>query len=206
MKSYGLCLSLCDLFHLAWCPEGPSISHMVRFPSFLWLSSKVWNNSIMSHWPESTTSNNKRREGSEDLRINTGRTETRLHQDFKNPDLLTKYIRTKVSESKVTPKICRHEGNSLIIPSYFLARVRHSQTAGGSSASLAFFLPFFFFFNILLLSFTANRTDTLDPTGSVWIGKPSSYACQKALCPQIQKEVDLATINSTFLPRLQMKL
>lgn len=156
----------------------------------------------MSHWPESTPSNNKRREGNEDLRINRGRTETRLHQDFKNPDLLTKYILTKVSESKVTPKICRHEGNSLITLSCFLARVRQSQTTGGLQQVVLFF---YLFKNILLLSFTANRTDTLGLTGFVWIGKPSSCACQKALCPQTQKEVDLTTVNSILLPRLQMK-
>ena len=32
VKSYGICLSLSDLFHLAWCPQGPSmLSHMTSF-------------------------------------------------------------------------------------------------------------------------------------------------------------------------------
>lgn len=48
---------------------------------------------------------------------------------------------------------------------------------------------------------------TLELTCSVWIGKPSSYpVCQKALCPQTQKEVNLNTINNIFLTRLQTKL
>ena len=34
-----ICLSLSDLVHLAYCPQGPSMfSQMARFHSFLWLS------------------------------------------------------------------------------------------------------------------------------------------------------------------------
>ena len=37
MRSYSICLSLSDLFHLAQCPQGLSmVSHMAGFHSFLW--------------------------------------------------------------------------------------------------------------------------------------------------------------------------
>ena len=39
MKSYGICLSLNDLFHLALSPLAPSMMlQMTRFHSFLWLN------------------------------------------------------------------------------------------------------------------------------------------------------------------------
>ena len=39
MKSYSICLSLSDLFHLAWCPQVSSVLlQMARFHSFLCLS------------------------------------------------------------------------------------------------------------------------------------------------------------------------
>ena len=41
MRSYNICLSLSDLFHLEKCPQGPCPSillQMARFHSLLWLN------------------------------------------------------------------------------------------------------------------------------------------------------------------------
>ena len=43
VRSYGICLSLTGLFHLAQCSPGPTmLSQKVRFPSFLWPSGITW--------------------------------------------------------------------------------------------------------------------------------------------------------------------
>ena len=43
VKSFGVCLSLSDLFHSAQCPLGPSmLSQMVGFCYFVWLSNRPW--------------------------------------------------------------------------------------------------------------------------------------------------------------------
>lgn len=132
--------------------------------------------------------------------------ETRVPQDVRNPDLLAKYILTKVSESEVTPKTGGHEGNSLITLRYFPAPGRQASGRRPAAGLACFILcaGFSCIWDFQHLGFAAAQPCTW--LVSRGLGSVFLPTCQKALCPQTQEERNLTTTNSVFLTRLQMKL